>query len=52
MPSVVAVVDGAVGSGLELATQTPQIADDRVIYVHFDEYVPTRMPTTRQNAKP
>lgn len=40
-PDDVVFFDGALGSGLELATQTPQLADDRAIFVHFDEFVPS-----------
>jgi len=39
-PDDVVFFDGAAGGGLELATQTPQVADDRAIFVHFDEFVP------------
>lgn len=39
-PEDVVFFDGAIGSGLEHATQTPQVADDRAVFVHFDEYVP------------
>ncbi len=40
-PEDVVFFDGAIGAGLELATQTPQFADDRTLFVHFDEYVPS-----------
>ena len=40
-PDDVVFFDGAMGSGLELATQTPQLGDDgRTLFVHFDEFVP------------
>jgi len=40
-PDDVVFFDGAIGSGLELATQTPQLGDDgRTLFVHFDEFVP------------
>ena len=40
-PDDVVFFDGAIGSGLELATQTPQVGDDgRTLFVHFDEFVP------------
>jgi peptide/nickel transport system substrate-binding protein len=40
-PDDVVFFDGAIGSGLELATQTPQFDDDgRTLFVHFDEFVP------------
>jgi peptide/nickel transport system substrate-binding protein len=40
-PDDVVFFDGALGSGLEKATQTPQLGtDDRTLYVHFDEFVP------------
>lgn len=40
-PADVVYFDGAIGSGLEAATQTPQLGDDgRTLFVHYDEYVP------------
>lgn len=40
-PADVVFFDGAIGGGLELATQTPQLDDDgRTIFVHFDRFVP------------
>jgi peptide/nickel transport system substrate-binding protein len=40
-PDDVVFFDGSVGSGLELATQVPQLGDDgRTLFVHFDEFVP------------
>jgi peptide/nickel transport system substrate-binding protein len=40
-PDDVVFFDGAIGSGIELATQTPQLGDDgRTLFVHFDEFVP------------
>lgn len=39
LPEGVVYFDGAVGRGLELATQTPQLGDDgRSLFVHFDEF--------------
>ena len=39
LPEGVVHFDGAVGRGLELATQTPQLGDDgRSLFVHFDEF--------------
>lgn len=40
-PDDVVYFDGAIGTGLEEATQTPQVGDDRTLFVHFDTYVPT-----------
>ena len=40
-PDDVVYFDGAIGAGLELATQTPQVGDDRTLFVHFDEFVPS-----------
>lgn len=41
-PTDVVFFDGAIGGGLELATQTPQLDDDgRTLFVHFEEFVPT-----------
>lgn len=40
-PVEVVYFDGAIGGGLELATQLPQLDDDgRTIFVHFDRFVP------------
>jgi peptide/nickel transport system substrate-binding protein len=40
-PEDVVFFDGAIGAGLEKATQTPQLGDDgRTLFVHFDEFVP------------
>jgi peptide/nickel transport system substrate-binding protein len=39
-PTDVVFFDGAVGGGLERATQTPQLGEDgRTVFVHFDEVV-------------
>lgn len=41
LPEGVVHFDGALGRGLELATQTPQLGDDgRSLFVHFDEFTP------------
>ncbi|TXK19593.1 ABC transporter family substrate-binding protein [Homoserinibacter sp. GY 40078] len=41
LPDDVVHFDGALGRGLELATQTPQIGDDgRSLFVHYDEFTP------------
>lgn len=40
-PDDVVFFDGAAGGGIELATQTPQVGDDRTLFVHFDEYAPS-----------
>ncbi len=41
LPTGVVHFDGALGRGLELATQTPQLGDDgRSLFVHFDEFTP------------
>ena len=41
LPDGVVRFDGAIGRGLELATQTPQLADDgRSLFVHYDEFTP------------
>ncbi len=40
-PDDVVYFDGRIGAGLELASQTPQLADDgRTLFVHFDAYLP------------
>jgi len=40
-PSDVVYFDGAAGSGIETATQTPQFGTDgRTLFVHFEEFVP------------
>lgn len=41
LPDGVVHFDGAIGRGLELATQTPQLGDDgRSLFVHYDEFTP------------
>lgn len=41
-PDDVVYFDGAIGAGLEHATQTPQLGEDgRSLFVHFDEFVPS-----------
>lgn len=41
LPEGVVHFDGALGRGLELATQTPQLGDDgRSLFVHYDEFTP------------
>lgn len=40
-PDDVVYFDGSIGTGLEEATQTPQLGDDRTLFVRFDDYVPT-----------
>lgn len=40
-PEDVVFFDGAIGGGMELATQTPQFGDERELFVHFDQYLPT-----------
>jgi peptide/nickel transport system substrate-binding protein len=41
-PTDVVYFDGAIGAGLEKASQIPQISEDgRTIFLHFDEFVST-----------
>ncbi|AYF98487.1 ABC transporter family substrate-binding protein [Protaetiibacter intestinalis] len=41
LPEGTVYFDGAVGRGLELATQTPQLGDDgRSLFVHYDTFTP------------
>jgi peptide/nickel transport system substrate-binding protein len=41
LPEGVVHFDGALGRGLEMATQTPQLGDDgRSLFVHYDEFTP------------
>ena len=39
-PSDVVFFDGTIGSGLELATATPRIVEDRALEVVYDDYFP------------